>query len=567
VSTLTKKVLTSLATAGLLAGLLGSALIPVARAVEINANETGTHTNGLSYDISSVTGDNSWTDAEEVIGSDVAGDDVDNGTGLKATSPVINFSPAMVDDNDNVISASYIVVDADTMNDKNGDAVTEADNSWKAVASGDILVQLFTSSSDSYDCDEDTLDDYSSTSNWDQQLSDGYVHVCVVPKSEGSTGTGTVTLSVKNDGDTTAVQTFYFDNYGPVASITATAFFSIIAVDTDGDYSDQAILTYKDASGTDLIDNGIAIDSIEDCSAGSEGCGNGETEFYLDGSYDGTDNAWRQYDNGVVQLDSDLGDELDLVAGDSFKLYAFVNTDMDSKKDSSEVKSNEWTIKLSGAWDGSYISDIAGADVAQRASTLAVDREIDLNVTMKDEDGNPLGYLGNGNSWCSHDASLTLDFDDNADFVVEPDSNLDVCSLVVVDGKGYEAFNPVDGATAYTLTVGDKTYMGWNTMDFIVADPTYDGGDETTFTVDYRVTAKIVNLVVTGKTACASFGKVAAGKQITFLVEYTKAGASKVVYRYGIANSAGKACYTVLGANRTITALFGSDASDTKTVK
>ena len=107
-------------------------------------------------------------------------------------------------------------------------------------------------------------------------------------------------------------------------------------------------------------------------------------------------------------------------------------------------------------------------------------------------------------------------------------------------------------------------------MDFIVSDPTnvVDGvGDETTFSVDYRVTAKIVNPVITGKKFCVTFGPKAAGKQITFLVEYTKAGVDMVVYRYGIANAAGKACYTVLGANRTITALFGNDASNSGLVK
>ena len=591
-STLTKKVLTSLATAGLLAGLFGSALIPVARAASFDTGADTFDTMGVPWDICGQPeydeydcgspfydyGSHDATD-NDLIGYDQADDEVYQGDGT-AKSPNVNLSSAIVDEDGDIDYPSTIWIYTTDANwtdagmfDDNGDYLTDSqleDNYWKATASGVCVVRGFGDWDDA-DSSGNVEDDYVSSTGWIQQADIDGMGFDVAPKTETSAGSCSVSIQVKNDGDITSYATMYFLFLGPVKSIVPTAYTSLVSVDQNTDLT-QANLVFKDAAGKDLRAQGIEQDVIEDSVAGfyyATGDGaDGAVEFYVDGTNNGTSDIYFDEDSsgstGDVVLTSYFCDDASASAGDSISVYAFINANNDSNYDASvDVKSSTWTIKCTGGTDGSYISDINVTNIAVKASTLAVDRTTDLEVLIKDEDGNPMGALGDSSSW-SADGDLTLDFDDNPDFVVEPDSDLDISDLYVYDGKGYADSD----LTAYTLTVGDLTYMGWNTMDFIVSDPTYDGsGDETTFSVDYRVTAKIVNPVITGKKFCATFGPKAAGKQITFLVEYTKAGVEKVVYRYGIANAAGKACYTVLGANRTITALFGNDASNSGLVK
>jgi len=590
VSTLTKKVLTSLATAGLLAGLLGSALIPVARAASFSADED---VNGADYYVYTVLSDNSavlGNDYVECGVGDYPGYDnnFDNAApdALSAADACAIFSPASVDEGgDAVEDDSTIEIDLTSngglvyTSGSTDYTVATEDIEWTVTSTGDALVDFGADS-----CPSGDPADYSTLVDSAPGDSDDYMYICVIPKSMNASGTGTVTLKAEHAGKTSTLQTFYFDFIGPVKTITPTKLVNLVATDTNN-WSTVAALTFKDAAGTDMgdiLDGEDIVSCLGDefSDTGDDACDVADdnqlsVDFIIDGDY--VENDWNAGDtNAYLDIDGssgpyvqlyDICDEQGTDAGDTVSVQTFLNADYDERLDSNEIRTAAWTVKCTGGRDGAYISDISTADVAQKASTLAVDRTLDLVVSLKDENDQPLGYLGDGAS-IGVSGDLTLDFEDNADFVVEPDSNLDITDLEVLEGKGYADLSDVTAPEAYTLTVGDATYMGWNTMDFIVSDPTYDGdGDETTWSVDYRVTAKIVNIVVTGKTACATFGLKAAGKQITFLVEYTKAGVEKVVYRYGVANSKGKACYTVLGANRTITAIFGSDASDTKTVK
>jgi len=606
VSTLTKKVLTSLATAGLLAGLFGSALIPVARAASFVTGADTYAKMGVPWDICGQPeydeydcgspfydyGSHTKSD-NNLIGYNTADTAVYQGDGT-ATSPNVSLSSAIVDEDGEIdypvnlwvyTAGNFGGSLTDGMFDDNGEFLTTTqleDNYWKATASGVCLVRGY---GDWDDADEsgNIDDDYVTTTGWIQQQDADGMGWDVAPKSETSAGTCTVSVQIKNDGDVSTFNTFYFLFLGPVKSVTASAYFNLLSLDA-GD-STQAHLVYKDSAGKDLRAAGIPSDTIMDSVAGwyygtDEGA-DGSVEFYVDGAVEDGDiddinnDTDGTSDYNDVMLYQDFCDTYGADAGDSVSIYAYINANNDSNYDAStDIKSNTWTVKCTGGYSGSYISDIDVTNIAVKASTLAVDRTTDLEVTILDENDSPMGYLGDDSGWAAA-GSLTLDFDDNPDFVVEPDSDLDVSHFETVDGLAYEDIDAGYGGeaidtTPYTLTVGDATYMGWNTMDFIVSDPTnvVDGvGDETTFSVDYRVTAKIVNPVITGKKFCVTFGPKAAGKQITFLVEYTKAGVDMVVYRYGIANAAGKACYTVLGANRTITALFGNDASNSGLVK
>ena len=109
-STLTKKVLTSLATAGLLAGLFGSALIPVARAASFVTGADTYAKMGVPWDIcgqpeydeydcgSPFYDYGSHTKADNnQIGYNTADTAVYQGDGT-ATSPNVSLSSAIVDE-------------------------------------------------------------------------------------------------------------------------------------------------------------------------------------------------------------------------------------------------------------------------------------------------------------------------------------------------------------------------------------------------------------------------------------------------------------------------------------
>lgn len=569
--------LTLLTSSSLVVGVLSSAFAPTAFASVVGTNETGTHANGLTFARYSTTGKATAVAAEANMAINPAGSQIENGSGLASSSPLVVFSPAVVDlASDLSATVPYILVDASAMFDNGGVALNESQNTWKATTTGDARVYLNAGAadgSDATDCSA-TFADYGTSKGFSAQTDDN-VLLCVVPALETSHDTGTVTLIVTNNGDQSTVQTFYFDFYGPVSSIAPVKRWSRLA-DGASDAT-QADLSFKDAAGTDLLAKGIAYASVKDCSgAGSDLCSDTvDVEFYLADSYDGNDNATADTaDKGaVVLLENTAGfcDENSISAGSSISLYAFMNIDGDSTRDSDEVKSTAWTVSCTHGTTGATITDIALATSTSKASTASMDRTLNLVISVEDSAGADLGYLGDGEDLSMDSTAFAEDYEQmfraNGDAaVVDPSSDMDLGNLVIIDGKAYDSYDGVT-ATAFTLTVGSSEYFGFNEMIFSLADATVGGtaNDPAEFTLEYSVASRVVTLAaVSGhpRTVCATFGRGAAGVQIGFLFEYVKNGLDVVVWKTSYAGLTGKACATSKGAERTITAFWGRQMSN-----
>ena len=113
------RLLTALTSAALVAGVFGSALTTPVYASVIGSNETGTNANGLVYDAYSTVSASAWIGAEGNMAINPAGKQITNGTGLASTSPLIVFSPAVIDSSNNINSyVPYVLIDASNMKDR-----------------------------------------------------------------------------------------------------------------------------------------------------------------------------------------------------------------------------------------------------------------------------------------------------------------------------------------------------------------------------------------------------------------------------------------------------------------
>ena len=574
--------LTALTTSALVAGVFGSAFATPVYASVIGSNETGTNANGLVYDAYSTIEAAAWVAGEGNMAINPAGKQIVNGSGLTSTSPLIIFSPAVIDSSNDINSyVPYVLIDAEDMKDSSGAAINETQNLWKATASGDVLVWIDPAAadgSDGSDCST-TFADYGALKGFSAQADDN-VLVCMIPKAENTSTTGSVAMTVSNNTDVSAVQTFYMDFYGPVSTITPTAYWGRLADDAAD--ATQAELAFKDAAGVDLLAKGIDFQSVKDCAGGaSKLCANTvDIEFYVNNAYEGEDAATALTgDEGrVVLVNQGDGfcDEAGATAGSAVSIYAFMNVDGDAVRDTDEVKTAAWSVTCTNGVTDAKIGDVALAASTSKASTTGMFRTIDLVISVEDSAKAALGYLGDGQVLTMDNTSLGLDYEvalrSNGDpALIDPSTNLDLAQLIIVDGKAYEA---IDGAdkTPFTLTVGSSEYYGFNEITFSFADTTAGDAEDVDadFALSYNVASRVITLApVTGKpkTVCATFGKNAAGMKISFLVEYVKNGLDTVVVKTSYAGLAGKACTTILGKNRTETAFWGRQMSNSVLVK
>lgn len=539
--------------------------------------------------------DAEYYDETDDRGTDVIGDGVEVGTGLTAADACPIFSPASIDgDGEDVEDETIIEVDFSTDGGliHSGGTVPTEDVVFEVTTTGQARVAYDAAESCSGDvADYDTSVEYTGES-------DDYMEICVIPSSGDDSGTGTVTLKAYHGGKTTTIDTWYFDFYGPVTSVSAAApNFNHLA--GDAGWATQTTLVFKDAAGTNLLAAGlttqdtiecVSMDELGDndaCDAdddaeihfvvGGDNLENddsaGDTQVYFDG--DGEDGY-----GPTVQIGYDstsFCDELDLDAGDSTTIRAFIDNDGDARKDSSELQTSAWNVTCTGDSDTAVISSIDVATTAQRASTSSTDRTIELVVNVVDEDGVAMGYLGDGTYLEFDDEGYSEDYEvaykaDDSAADVDPSVNLDLGEIYVVDGTGlyyigdgyeeYSDFTP----EAFELTVGSREYTGWNDFIITIDDNLVGGGgdEDVEFSFSYRVATKLVTLSVAGKTVTANFGQAAAGKTVTLLVEKLN---GDVVYRSVIANSKGVVKKTFKGAQKVVTAFLGNSYTNTVTVK
>jgi hypothetical protein len=601
-----KKFATAVATAGLLAGLFGSAFVMPASAFTITAPDWE---GDEWYEIETTPGDQNgvtvYCDIDDeddwMPGADnslddgtrgLIGDGVEVPNGLSAATACPVHSPTAIDENGEEINyETALALDFTTNHGlpySSGIIPTEQIE-FAATVSGQATVY--------YNSDEDCyvdVEDYGTSAEWIGDADD-YMYLCIAPTSSDASGTGSVTVTATHNGKTTTLDTWYLDFYGPATSLSFGAQFINRVADEDN-WSTISYLVFKDAAGTDLGAAGMTVEDAVECvseddlGSNNDSCSpNDEPQvhFIVDGdpyannyeddvdvdvwfSNDGYD------DEGWMVEILNVCTDLEKDAGDTFTVRAFLDLDDDIKKDTSELQTGALTFTCTGDMDGASIESISVAGGTQRASTLAVDRTLDLVVNVVDENGDPMGYVGDGVCIDYADETFAEDFEamlnaGGGAAAVDPTTNLDLGCIYALEGKGLDGIG--DGHTyfgdftpePFELTVGSIEYAGWNELTVIIDDNlAFGGGDEAELSFSYRVASKVVALTASGMTVTANFGAYGAGKTVTLLVEKLN---GDVVYRSVIANSVGKITKTFKGKQKVVTAFLGSVVTNTVTVK
>ena len=554
--------------------------MPSAAAATVPASEDD---NGLVIYPFASDGNDLVYSGDDLDGNGQVGEDQVAGDG-SAADPMIVFSPSIInDDADDLDYVAGIGVETYNLTSTNGNSIDTEDQTWSASATGDALVFIapagtLDDSTEAYnalwnDCSYD-FEDYSSTSEAVTSGAEGVI-ICVAPKSQTSSGTGTVTIRVKNVSNTSTVETVYFDFLGPVKTLSFEKAFNSLT--EDATTATFGRIVYKDAAGTDLLKAGIYVHDVQDFQAG--------LDFDSDNSasdidYDVNGEWWQEDDDhsGVAYLYNDFVSDNDLEAGDTATVRFYLDTDDNDEFDSGEL-SVTTSVGITGPYATGYISDISAGALAVRATNDAKSYYLPLEITLKDEDGRPLGYLGDGWVWGSDDGdSWSESYDSVDDATYDPSAYLDLDDVYVLDGKGYDnldvdsdlgTITPDEGDDGFYIEAGDKYYYGWNehtiVVDEVSADDTADYAGEVEFVIEYRTVSRIAAITKAGRTVTASFGRATGGKLVSFLVERPN---GTTVVRTAYANMLGKASITLPGTKtRDVTAFYGNIATETITVK
>ncbi|MFM8856519.1 MAG: hypothetical protein ACKOI2_04820 [Actinomycetota bacterium] len=378
-----KKLVTAVTTAGLLAGIFGSAFAPVAQAASAintklikselkgNVYEWNNYWYGSSFEPAG-TADDPW-----IIYAPVSND---------------GDSPASEADLDQIIET---YVEDDDILFANGDLVSDSDDVIvKATTTGGLLVDV--QDDDSNSCE--TTEDYYSTSSDTSDAVDGFL-LCLAAADDDDSFTSTVTVSVNG----TQVATFVVRVVGPGQSLALTSRTGTwIAMDNEA-IASGARIAFLDKSGynlwTNLWDYDDALWDAGDFESlietywkdGYDASGDADLEYSVDDVSNGTDfDTNDKLDEGsnarTIELNAEFCDaDMDDV-GDSHTIYAF----MDSSNgivSSGDTKSNGLVFKCSGS--GEYDAYITGFKFA--ASTVEAGEAVALDIQISDEAGNPMG--------------------------------------------------------------------------------------------------------------------------------------------------------------------------------
>jgi len=440
-----KKLVTAVTTAGLLAGIFGSAFAPVAQAASaINTKLIKSELKANVYE---------WNDWEYDSGFEPAG---------TADDPWIIFAPYSNDgdapaseaDLDQIIS-TYIA-DSD-LQFQNGDLVSDSDDVVvKATTTGGLLVDV----QEDEDNSCDTTEDYYSTSSDTSDAEDGFL-LCLAAADDDDSFTSTVTVSV--NGTNAAV--FTVRVVGPGQSLALTSRTGTwIAMEND-QISSGARIAFLDKSGQNLYTNlwsyadasfANAETYIEDTwKDGYEASGDADLEYSVDDVSVGTDfDTNDKLDQGsnfrTIELNSYFCDsDMDEV-GDSHTIYAFMDS-FNGSVSSADTKSNGLTFKCSGS--GEYDALISGLKFG--ATTVEAGEAVALDVLITDDQGNPLGA----------GASYDLDFGTN---------DYTDCSIYFWDSGDCTVF----GLYPFHLDELYNTYNGDDYSDRFGVDIQYEATDD-----------------------------------------------------------------------------------------
>ena len=400
------KLATAMATAGLLAGIFGSTLAPVAQGASSTLN-TKLMATELHGNVA-----NDWQDYE--YGNQAAGgEDSAMGTTL---DPWVIYAPesndgsatASDDNNLNQIGSTYIS-DGDIQFVGSTDPAGETEDLTASVtATNGLLIKIYNNNSG--DCSSNDEYDYTATGSASKDLNDDGFTVCLAVADDDDSFTSTVTVKV-ND---VSVTTLVVKVVGPGQTLSLSdRTGGWIAMDNSSVIDRAAKVTFLDKSGynlfTSLMDQVSgefnSDDAVDHYIGGYWKDGWESVDYDLRYSVDVTaaaslfndDTAYMSNhfsddtggDYRYVDLDNPFCDSSSDSVGDSHVVTAYMDylgsaADVISSKD---TKSAGLTFKCS---DDGAVAEITGMSFGAAKSVEAGD-SIPLDLTIQDGSGNPMG--------------------------------------------------------------------------------------------------------------------------------------------------------------------------------
>ena len=557
------KLVTAVTTAGLLAGLFGSAFVPVAQGAGRTSGDT---TVKAKYTVVTVG----------------AGDIDPIGTStskFQVESSLSSAGSRMVDGtvgvNDNFVwdlftagalgegTTALVVGPGDTLKATSSNSAVVV--AWAYDNAGDDAACTALMGDDSDDTDaifsaSDSVTDVAALTDSDYVL-------CVTAKTATSAGTSTITVSYNG----TTAGSITVTAVGPVASLTASIADGYKYIAEENEVIDDWLkVVAKDAAGT--IINGAANSAsadtnfdLEDDEASLPENAQGDIiEAFLEDGDARTDGAtsasFNRYSVAAGVCTEDSGTAANPEGdGDAGKSYSF-------KVASGDVVSNAITITCTLGADGARITNVA---VEATTGDLTYDEAapgddlIDVIATVVDADGRPLG-----------DGTLGADFNDGDDLVLDtPNADL------AFDGWEFDAVGDIEilggeallatlaptamdaGKTSYSFTLasidlgavvdGDATSLVEKKYTF--AYYAVDGGAYT------ATISRTMNKAKTQATITADMGDGEGLTAVTFTVELPS-GATRTYKRK--ANADGIAVLRLNMRNR-IVEVYAVNSDDT----
>jgi hypothetical protein len=589
-----KKFATTVATASLLAGLFGSAFVPAARASTAwDADATVTPT--VFYDLN----------ASGAFAKGTTSLKSSDGDGT-STTPYFLRSGAVNDggeDNAAMTTPGKLSVLGDTDNCNNDaaadDAFCDVDGD---LLSGTVTAQATSTNglvvyvTDTTTCSADE-DDYSTTDSAnilaDADITNEPFLVCVGVASHTTTGKGAITISVNG----VALDPIYVQAVGDATSITLSATYTHLAMDPAADatlaftykWAVSGISNLRDIYGADGSAAFTFANIVADLDLADE--------HDIKGVVDGTrvSDLITANDDGLdivagsitVVTDADaFCDSGNQDAGDTKTLKLWTDSDDDDVIDSAELQSN--TITVTCTADGDE-AEIVG--VALSATSVRQGGELDVEISVEDGFGNPMGYLGDGE---------VLDFDaaaayaesvypyliDGGAAVAASEGSTDIADAVLatsvpVEGLLWKDWDDAVDATATLFTLDAPTlFSGKQYLELQFGALALDGtgavDDDTAgeYVVSYTVTT-LSGGTSSGTAAIVAGAKLkkatitisaAAGKLVTVTIEKVSNGRTFTYYRK--ANASGVATFKIRRTGTwEVFAAYGDDVTDTVTLK
>jgi hypothetical protein len=594
ISLIKNKLVTAVTTAGLLAGLFGSAFVPA-------ANAAGT-------DVDAVAIRNSFTEAEDGYAVDLLV--VLDPTG-SATRPYVLYAPLA---NTGGAAATAVedfvcfeIAEADLV-DKNGDALSDQDDVRASVSVSGSIILFADDTADAADVASADEGDYGTAAFTSDSITDG-IAFCATVSDDDLAGSGIVTVRVNN----VVVRTVHITVAGPTTSVaTASRVGEWVAMDNDA-VPGAIGVTFRDATGRSLYATGIDLQDIEDYAIrGAEA--NSDIRYYVDDVAVGDDDsalasqAAGDAAQRRVDLAADLCDSTTDDVGATHTVYVVIDRDGDGAdtRESGDLVSNGTTFKCSDSAANWSLKGLSFYDFVSTVTEVALGDYVYLTIDVEDGSGNPLGV--------GIDAPLTLLIAENtleqagdpvgaSFFPIELDAGEDAAEY---DATGAQLFEvnavtgacSADGANVDIATVGDgavnfleagKVFLcyqaSYNVTGKHVVRMTLDQYEDAT---DFELAQQTVSasITVVDPSASGTTGSsaatiarnaakrtatitipAAAGRLVTITIENVKTGATKTYYRKAAAVT-GVAKFTLRKAGKwEVFASYSNLVTDTVKLK